>query len=48
MTMSTRKLLVAASAVHTLFVIRPDGTGRAEVHPDELPLPPGGIPDWGP
>jgi Tol biopolymer transport system component len=33
---------------HTLFVVRPDGTGRTELHPAELPLPPGGIPDWGP
>ena len=33
---------------HTLFVIRPDGTGRAELHPAELALPPGGLPDWGP
>lgn len=30
----------------TLFVIRPDGTGRVEIRPRELPYPPGGIPDW--
>jgi TolB protein len=32
---------------HTLYVVRPDGTGRVEVRPPELSLPPGGIPDWG-
>jgi Tol biopolymer transport system component len=30
----------------TLYVVRPDGTGRAEIRPPELRLPPGGIPDW--
>ena len=30
----------------TLFVVRPDGTGRVEVRPDELPYAPGGLPDW--
>ena len=29
----------------TLFVVRPDGTGRTELRPD-LPSAPGGIPDW--
>jgi Tol biopolymer transport system component len=31
---------------HTLFVIRPDGTGRREIRAQGLPYPPGGIPDW--
>jgi Tol biopolymer transport system component len=31
---------------HTLFVIRPDGTGRREIRAEGLPYPPGGIPDW--
>ena len=31
---------------HTLFVVRPDGTGRVEIRPDGMALPPGGIPDW--
>jgi len=30
----------------TLFVIRPDGTGRQEIRAEGLPYPPGGIPDW--
>jgi Tol biopolymer transport system component len=30
----------------TLYVVRPDGTGRAEVRPDGLPHAPGGLPDW--
>ena len=29
-----------------MFVVRPDGSGRTEIHPPELPLPPGGMPDW--
>ena len=31
---------------YTLFVIRPDGTGRREIRAEGLPYPPGGIPDW--
>jgi len=31
---------------HTLFVVRPDGTGRREIRAEGLPYPPGGIPDW--
>ena len=31
---------------HTLFAIRPDGTGRAEIRPPGSAYPPGGIPDW--
>jgi hypothetical protein len=31
---------------HTLFVVRPDGTGRLEIRPEGMALPPGGIPDW--
>jgi Tol biopolymer transport system component len=31
---------------HALFVIRPDGTGRAEIRPPGSALPLGGIPDW--
>jgi hypothetical protein len=31
---------------HTLFVVRPDGTGRVEIRPEGMALPPGGIPDW--
>lgn len=31
---------------HTLYVIRPDGTGRAEIRPEGLTHAPGGIPDW--
>jgi TolB protein len=31
---------------HTLFVVRPDGTGRVTIEPPDLPYPPGGIPDW--
>ena len=38
-----RYLLISG---HTLFVVRPDGSGRTEIHPPELPLPPGGLPDW--
>jgi TolB protein len=38
-----RYLLISG---HTLFVVRPDGTGRTEIRPAELPLPPGGLPDW--
>jgi hypothetical protein len=30
----------------TLFAVRPDGTGRVEIRPPELPDAPGGIPDW--
>ena len=30
----------------TLYVLRPDGTGRWEFWPEGLELPPGGIPDW--
>jgi Tol biopolymer transport system component len=30
----------------TLYVVRPDGTGRLEFWPEGLTLPPGGIPDW--
>jgi Tol biopolymer transport system component len=30
----------------TLFVIRPDGTGRQEIRAEGLPYPAGGIPDW--
>lgn len=30
----------------TLFVVRPDGTGRREIRPEGLPYPAGGIPDW--
>ena len=30
----------------TLYIVRVDGTGRVEVDPEGLPLPPGGIPDW--
>ena len=30
----------------TLYVVRPDGTGRWEFWPESLDLPPGGIPDW--
>ena len=39
----SRHLLVSG---HTLFVIRPDGTGRRELRADEIDLPLGGIPDW--
>lgn len=38
------KLLLVSG--HTLFAIRPDGTGRREIRPEGLPYPPGGIPDW--
>jgi Tol biopolymer transport system component len=38
-----RHLLVSG---HTLFVVRPDGTGRVEIRPEGMDLPPGGIPDW--
>jgi hypothetical protein len=38
-----RHILVSG---HTLFVVRPDGTGRAEIRPEGMDLPPGGIPDW--
>jgi Tol biopolymer transport system component len=38
-----RYLLVSG---HALFVIRPDGTGRAEIRPPGSPHPLGGIPDW--
>jgi Tol biopolymer transport system component len=38
-----RYLLVSG---HTLYVVRPDGTGRTEIRPPELAHPPGGIPDW--
>ena len=31
---------------HTLFVVRPDGSGRREIRADGLPYAPGGIPDW--
>jgi Tol biopolymer transport system component len=31
----------------TLYIVRVDGTGRVEVDPEGLSLPPGGIPDWG-
>ena len=31
---------------HTLFVVRPDGTGRREIRAEGLPYPPGGIPNW--
>jgi Tol biopolymer transport system component len=31
---------------HTLYAIRPDGTGRREILAQGLPYPPGGIPDW--
>ena len=30
----------------TLYVVRPDGTGRVEVRPDGLRYAPGGLPDW--
>jgi TolB protein len=30
----------------TLYVVRPEGTGRWEFWPEGLELPPGGIPDW--
>jgi Tol biopolymer transport system component len=30
----------------TLYIVRVDGTGRVEVDPEGLSLPPGGIPDW--
>jgi TolB protein len=30
----------------TLYVVRPDGTGRVELRPPDLPYAPGGIPDW--
>jgi Tol biopolymer transport system component len=38
-----RYLLVSG---RTLFVIRPDGTGRSAIEVEGLPYPPGGIPDW--
>ena len=31
---------------HTLFVVRPDGTGRLEIRPPGSTHAPGGIPDW--
>ena len=31
---------------HTMFVVRPDGTGRLEIRPPGATHPPGGIPDW--
>ncbi len=31
---------------HSLFVIRPDGTGRLELRAEGIGLPLGGIPDW--
>lgn len=31
---------------HALYVVRPDGTGRAEIRGEGMPLPLGGIPDW--
>jgi Tol biopolymer transport system component len=31
---------------YTLFVVRPDGSGRIEIRPPESEHPPGGIPDW--
>lgn len=39
----SRHLLVSG---HTLFVVRPDGTGRTEIRPPGLTHAPGGIPDW--
>ena len=33
---------------HTLFVIRPDGTGRSEIRPPGSEHALGGIPDWVP
>ena len=38
-----RYLLVSG---HALFVIRPDGTGRAEIRPPGSAHALGGIPDW--
>ena len=38
-----RHLLISG---RTLFVVRPDGTGRLELRADGLPLALGGIPDW--
>ena len=38
-----RYLLISG---HTLFVVRPDGTGRVEIRPPEMSHAPGGIPDW--
>ena len=40
-----RHLLVSGL---TLFVVRPDGTGRLEIRPPAMEHPPGGIPDWAP
>jgi Tol biopolymer transport system component len=39
----SRYLLVSG---RTLFVVRPDGTGRVEIRPPELGRAAGGIPDW--
>lgn len=39
----SRYLLISG---RTLFVVRLDGTGRTEIRPQQLPYPPGGIPDW--
>jgi Tol biopolymer transport system component len=38
-----RYLLISG---RTLYVVRPDGTGRVELRADGFPLAPGGIPDW--
>jgi Tol biopolymer transport system component len=40
-----RHLLVSG---RSLYVLRPDGTGRVELRADGFPLPLGGLPDWGP
>ena len=39
----SRYLLISG---HTLFVVRPDGTGRVEMRAPDMTLAPGGIPDW--
>jgi TolB protein len=39
----SRYLLISG---RTLFVVRPDGSGRVEIRPSDLSHPPGGIPDW--
>jgi Tol biopolymer transport system component len=38
-----RHLLISG---HGLYVVQPDGTGRAELRTRELAGPLGGIPDW--